>query len=149
MKTLARPVSLATTLAIGLAAVVLGASASTGLTATLLHTSLSGPEGAQGPRGEQGSPGEQGERGSRGPRGMTGPAGPAGSSAPSEDPPTHPPDELAPGFSGMAHLLDGSDYLANGQDDLNCPDIVETDFPTPPVDEDGLDNDGDGVACET
>jgi hypothetical protein len=49
----------------------------------------------------------------------------------------------------MAHLLDGSDYLANDLDDLNCADIAETNFPTPPVDEDGLDGDTDGIACET
>jgi hypothetical protein len=48
----------------------------------------------------------------------------------------------------MAQLLDGSDYLANGIDDLNCSDIADVNFPTPPVDEDGLDGDGDGVACE-
>lgn len=71
--------------------------------------------------------------GPQGARGVAGTQGPAG----------------APGFSGMAHLLDGSDYLANGLNDLNCADIQETDFPTPPVDEDGLDSDADGVACET
>ena len=48
----------------------------------------------------------------------------------------------------MAQLADGSDYLANGTDDLNCADIADANFPTPPVDEDGLDSDGDGIACE-
>jgi hypothetical protein len=48
----------------------------------------------------------------------------------------------------MAQLVDGSDYLANGVDDLNCADITDVDFPTPLVDEDGLDGDGDGIACE-
>ncbi len=48
----------------------------------------------------------------------------------------------------MAQLADGSDYLANGADDLNCADIADVNFPTPPVDEDGLDSDGDGIACE-
>jgi hypothetical protein len=48
----------------------------------------------------------------------------------------------------MAQLMDGSDYLANGVDDLNCSDIADVNFPTPPVDEDGLDGDNDGIACE-
>jgi hypothetical protein len=87
-----------------------------------------------------GSQGEQGERGERGPKGERGPAGPTGASVSS-------PEEATPqGFDGMAQLLDGSDYLANGVDDLNCADILDTNFPTPPIDEDGLD--GDGLACE-
>jgi hypothetical protein len=52
------------------------------------------------------------------------------------------------GFDGMAQLVYGSDYLANGVDDLNCADIADVNFPTPPVDEDGLDGNGDGIACE-
>jgi hypothetical protein len=44
--------------------------------------------------------------------------------------------------------LDGSDYPANGIDDLNCSDIADVNLPTPPVDEDVLDGDGDGIACE-
>ena len=78
-----------------------------------------------------------------GERGLVGPTGPTPESAPPEE---SPPADT--GFDGMAQLLDGSDYLANGADDLNCADIADVNFPTPPVDEDGLDGDADGVACE-
>jgi hypothetical protein len=36
-----------------------------------------------------------------------------------------------------------------GGGDLDCSDFADTDFPTPPGDPDGLDGDGDGVACES
>ena len=144
---LQRPVTLLVALTIGSCAALIGTATGVGLTATVLHDALAGPTGAQGIPGEQGQPGERGERGPRGPKGATGATGPAAASPPIEDS-VPPAEQVDPGFSGMAHLLDGSDYLANGQDDLNCADIMETDFPTPPVDEDGLDGDGDGIACE-
>jgi hypothetical protein len=145
---LRQPVSLIVALAIGLGAVVLGAGAGVGLTATAFHDSLAGATGPQGIPGEQGPQGDQGEhgvRGQRGPKGATGATGATGTSVPIVE----PIDEGDGGFDGMAQLIDGSDYLANGVDDLNCADLADTDFPTPPTDEDGLDGDGDGVACET
>lgn len=33
--------------------------------------------------------------------------------------------------------------------DRDCADFAETDFPTPPGDPDGLDADGDGIACDS
>jgi hypothetical protein len=33
--------------------------------------------------------------------------------------------------------------------DRDCADFAESDFPTPPGDPDGLDGDGDGIACES
>jgi Collagen triple helix repeat (20 copies) len=121
------------------------------ITAVALQDTPRGPQGergVQGPPGPRGVQGERGERGKRGPEGDRGPAGPTGPAAADsasviEDSP--PPDSE---FDGMAQLLDGSDYLANGVDDLNCADIADVNFPTPPVDEDGLDGDGDGIACE-
>ena len=147
---LRQPVSLIVALAIGLGAVVLGAGAAVGLTATVFHDSLAGAAGAQGIPGEQGPQGDQGEhgvRGGRGPKGATGATGATGTAVPIDD--TSPPIDEGDGFDGMAQLTDGSDYLANGVDDLNCADIADTNFPTPPTDEDGLDGDGDGFACET
>ena len=37
----------------------------------------------------------------------------------------------------------------SGGGDLDCADFSETDFPTPPGDPNGLDGDGDGIACES
>jgi hypothetical protein len=145
---LRRPVSLIGALAIGLCAVVLGTGAGVGLTATVFHDSLAGATGPQGIPGEQGQEGEQGEHGVRGQRGPKGATGATGASAPVD---TYIEGDQGYGgeeFDGMAQLNDGSDYLANSVDDLNCADIADTDFPTPPTDEDGLDGDGDGIACE-
>lgn len=116
------------------------------ITVTALQDTPRGPQGergAQGPPGPQGEQGERGRPGPKGERGLAGPTGPAGESAPSEESPPADSD-----FDGMAQLLDGSDYLANDVDDLNCSDIADVNFPTPPVDEDGLDGDNDGTACE-
>jgi hypothetical protein len=147
---LRRPITLGVALAIGLGAALLGAGGGVALTATVFHEDLAGPQGEQGVPGAPGIRGPKGVRGPRGPRGLTGPAGPAGPAGPvgtAAEPstPESSPDE---GFDGMAQLVDGSDYLANGVDDLNCADIADTAFPTPPVDEDNLDGDGDGIACE-
>lgn len=134
---------------------VIGALAGMGgsllMTATVLQGELRGApgeRGARGPRGERGPQGERGPRGRRGPQGVPGPTGVQGQQG---EPATtdSAPSQVDSGFSGVAHLVIGGDYLANGQDDLNCSDIVETDFPTPPVDEDQLDADGDGIACES
>jgi hypothetical protein len=51
---------------------------------------------------------------------------------------TGPVDEAEPDYG---------DPSSDG--DLDCSDIPETDFPTPPGDPDGLDADGDGIACES
>jgi hypothetical protein len=129
-------------------AALVGVAGGVALSATAFQDTLrgsEGPRGEVGPMGPQGPPGERGPRGRRGPQGLAGPIGPAGPAA--EAAPV--PEQQDEGFDGMAQLLDGSDYLANGVDDLNCADILDTDFPTPPVDEDRLDADGDGVACET
>jgi Collagen triple helix repeat (20 copies) len=128
------------------AAALLGAGG--GVAITALQDAPSGPQGEPGVQGPPGPQGEQGERGQRGPKGERGPAGatgPAGGGAPAIEESTPAADS---GFDGMAQLVDGSDYLANGVDDLNCADIADVNFPTPPVDEDGLDGDGDGIACE-
>jgi Collagen triple helix repeat (20 copies) len=117
------------------------------IAATALQDPPRGPPGETGSQWPPGPQGEQGERGRRGRRGERGPAGPPGAAAES----IAPTEESAPAdseFDGMAQLLDGSDYLANGVDDLNCSDIADVNFPTPPVDEDGLDGDNDGIACE-
>jgi hypothetical protein len=127
------------------AAALLGAGG--GVAVTALQDAPRGPQGEPGVQGPPGPQGEQGERGQRGPAGERGPAGagPAGGGAPAIEESAQAPN---PGFDGMAQLVDGSDYLANGMDDLNCADIAEVNFPTPPVDEEGLDSDGDGIACE-
>jgi hypothetical protein len=128
------------------AAALVGAGG--GVAISALQDAPSGPQGEPGIQGPAGPQGEQGERGQRGPegeRGSTGATGPAGGGAPAIE---ESPPAADSGFDGMAHLLDGSDYLANGVDDLNCADIADVNFPTPPVDEDGLDGDGDGIACE-
>jgi Collagen triple helix repeat (20 copies) len=128
------------------AAALLGAGG--GVAITALQDAPSGPQGKPGVHGPPGPQGEQGERGQRGPKGEPGPAGatgPAGAAAPAIEESTPAADS---GFDGMAQLVDGSDYLANSVDDLNCVDIADVNFPTPPVDEDGLDDDGDGIACE-
>jgi hypothetical protein len=132
------------TVIIAAAAAALVGAGGGALTATALQDA---PRGPQGERGLQGPPGPQGERGERGPKGERGPAGPAGSPAESASPTEDSPPADSE-FDGMAQLLDGSDYLANGVDDVNCADIADVNFPTPPVDEDGLDGDGDGIACE-
>ena len=119
-----------------------------GVAITALQDAPSGPQGEPGLQGPPGPQGEQGERGQRGPKGERGPAGatgPAGAGASASEGSAPAVD---PGFDGMAQLVDGSDYLANSVDDLNCADIADVNFPTPPVDEDALDNDGDGIACE-
>jgi hypothetical protein len=135
------------TVIIAAAAAALVGAVGGAITATALQDTprgAQGPQGLQGPPGPQGQQGERGARGPKGERGPAGPTGPAGASAPAiED--SAPADSE---FDGMAQLLDGSDYLANGVDDLNCADIADVNFPTPPVDEDGLDGDGDGIACE-
>ncbi len=128
------------------AAAFLGAGG--GVATMALRDAPTGPQGEPGVQGPAGPQGEHGERGRRGPKGELGPAGPtgpAGGGAPAIEESTPAADS---GFDGMAQLVDGSDYLANGVDDLNCPDIADMNFPTPPVDEDGLDDDGDGIACE-
>jgi hypothetical protein len=128
------------------AAALLGAGG--GVAITALQDAPSGPQGEPGLQGPPGPQGEQGERGQRGPKGESGPAGatgPAGAGAPAIE---ESPPAADSGFDGMAQLVDGSDYLANSVDDLNCTDIADVNFPTPPVDEDGLDDDGDGIACE-
>jgi hypothetical protein len=128
------------------AAALLGAGG--GVAITALQDAPSGPQGEPGVQGPPGPRGEQGERGQRGPKGERGPAGatgPAGAAAPAIEESTPAADS---GFDGMAQLVDGSDYLANSVDDLNCADIADVNFPTPPVDEDELDSDGDGIACE-
>jgi hypothetical protein len=128
------------------AAALLGAGG--GVAITALQDAPSGPQGEPGVQGPPGPQGEQGERGQRGPKGARGPAGatgPVGGGAPAIE---ESPPAADSGFDGMAQLVDGSDYLANGVDDLNCADIADVNFPTPPVDEDGLDGDGDGIACE-
>ena len=43
---------------------------------------------------------------------------------------------------GRGEAYDGVPY------DRDCADFAESDFPTPPGDPDGLDGDGDGIACE-
>jgi hypothetical protein len=138
-----------------LIAAVVGIGGGVVLTATALQDTLRGPKGEQGdmgPMGPQGERGERGPRGRRGPQGLAGPAGPAGPAGGAalggESAPAPEEDSLDENFDGMAQLLDGSDYLANGVDDLNCADILDRNFPTPPEDEDGLDGDGDGIACE-
>ena len=128
------------------AAALLGAGG--GVAITSLQDAPSGPQGEPGLQGPPGPQGEHGERGQRGPKGERGPAGatgPAGGGAPAIE---ESPPATDSGFDGMAQLADGSDYLANSVDDLNCADIADVNFPTPPVDEDGLDGDGDGIACE-
>lgn len=141
--------SLGTVIIASVIAALVGISGGVALTATALQDTLGGPKGAQGdvgPIGPQGEPGERGPRGLRGPQGLAGPAGPAAPEVESAPAPEQGSSDES--FDGMAQLLDGSDYLANGVDDLNCADILDTNFPTPPVDEDGLDGDGDGMACE-
>jgi hypothetical protein len=128
------------------AAALLGAAG--GVAITALQDAPSGPHGepgVQGPPGPQGEQGERGQRGPKGERGLAGATGPAGAGAPAIEESPPPADS---GFDGMAQLVNGSDYLANSVDDLNCADIADVNFPTPPADEDGLDNDGDGIACE-
>lgn len=45
---------------------------------------------------------------------------------------------------------DSGDSDAGGHEDIvNCSDTSETDFATPPGDPNGLDRDGDGIACES
>ena len=129
-----------------IAAALLGAGG--GVAITALQDAPSGPQGERGVQGPSGPQGEQGERGRRGPKGERGPVGatgPASGGVPVVEESTPAADS---GFDGMAQLVDGSDYLANGVDDVNCADIADVNFPTPPIDEDGLDGDGDGVACE-
>jgi hypothetical protein len=139
--------TVATVLVAATAAALAGAGGGVAITTATLQDAPRGPQGESGVQGPPGPQGEQGERGKRGPKGERGPAGPTGPAAESvprfED--STPPDS---DFDGMAQLLDGSDYLANGMDDLNCADIADVNFPTPPTDEDGLDGDGDGFACE-
>ncbi len=43
----------------------------------------------------------------------------------------------------------GEDPYDSTAYDRDCADFAETDFPTPPGDPDGLDADGDGIACES
>ena len=124
-------------------AALLGAGG--GVAMTALQDAPTGPQGEPGVQGPAGPQGDQGERGQRGPKGERGPTGATGTAAPAID---ESPPAADSGFDGMAQLVDGSDYLANGVDDLNCADIADVNFPTPPVDEDGLDGDGDGIACE-
>jgi hypothetical protein len=120
-----------------------------GVAITALQDAPTGPQGEPGLQGPPGAQGEQGERGQRGPkgeRGLAGATGPAGAAAPAIQESTQASSD--PELDGMAHLVDGTNYLASGTDDLNCADIADVNFPTPPVDEDGLDSDGDGIACE-
>ena len=138
--------TLGTVIIAAAAAALVGAAG--GVAITALQDAPSGPQGQPGVQGPAGPQGEQGEPGQRGPTGKRGPAGatgPAGGSAPAIE---ESPPATDSGFDGMAQLVDGSDYLANGVDDLNCADIADVNFPTPPVDEDGLDGDGDGLACD-
>jgi hypothetical protein len=44
---------------------------------------------------------------------------------------------------------DASDPYSSVPYDRDCSDFSQTDFPTPPGDPDGLDADGDGIACES
>jgi hypothetical protein len=128
------------------AAALLGAGG--GVAVTALQDAPSGPQGEPGVQGSPGPQGEQGERGRRGPNGERGPAGATGPAGAGVQAIEESPPAADSGFDGMAQLVDGSDYLANGVDDLNCADIADVNFPTPPVDEDGLDGNGDGIACE-
>jgi hypothetical protein len=117
--------TVATVVIAATAAALLGAGG--GVAITALQDAPSGPQGEPGVQGPPGPQSEQGERGPKGERGPAGATGPAGGAAPAIE-------ESAPaadsGFDGMAQL------------------IADLNFPTPPVDEDGLDGDGDGIACE-
>jgi hypothetical protein len=56
---------------------------------------------------------------------------------------TPPPETTTPATATPP----ASDRLNNGIDDVNCSDLASP-IPTPAGDEDNLDSDGDGTACE-
>jgi hypothetical protein len=127
-------------------------AASAALVVSILALATPGPTGRAGP---QGNPGEVGATGAPG---APGPPGPRGRLAD-----TRVLEEQIAALERKVDLIQrvqGTQGLESpstptegptfsGEGDLNCADFAETDFPTPPGDPDGLDGDGDGIACES
>jgi hypothetical protein len=127
-------------------------AASAALVVSILALATPGPAGRQGP---QGNPGRVGAAGAPG---TPGPPGPRGKVAG-----THVLEEQIATLERKVDLIQkvqGTEGLESpsaptevptysGGGDLDCSDFSETDFPTPPGDPDGLDGDGDGIACES
>ena len=100
----------------------------------------SDPNGLDGPQGE-GYTGNPGEACEDLPGGTV--ASPSSSASPS--PPASP--SASPSASSPASSPAPSGGASSGGGDIDC-DEVDGPIPTPPGDPDGLDGDGDGLACE-
>lgn len=129
-------------------------AAAAALVVSIIAVSTPGPRGDRGPQGNSGPVGTDGPRGAVGPRG---PRGRAGDTAALEEQiaALERKVDLVQQVQGTEGLESPDTTLEeevpaySGGGDLDCADFAETDFPTPPGDPDGLDGDGDGIACES
>jgi hypothetical protein len=114
-----------------------------------------------GPRGPAGQTGAMGETGEIGPRGPKGPRGRAADTSALESrlatlerqlnlvQQVQCTTGLESGTTGLESPSSQPD-VPSYAGDLDCSDYYpQTDFPTPAGDPNGLDADGDGIACES
>ena len=126
--------------------------ASTALVVSILALATPGPTGRAGP---QGNPGPVGATGAPGAPGPTGPRGRLADTRVLEEQIATLERKVdliqqvqgTEGLESPSTPTEAPTYSGGG--DLDCADFAETDFPTPPGDPDGLDGDGDGIACES
>jgi hypothetical protein len=126
----------------------------TALAALAVAVAALATPGPRGPAGQTGAVGPLGETGEIGPRGPRGPRGRAADTSALESRIATLERQLnlvqqVQGTTGLESPSSQPD-LPSYAGDLDCADYYpETDFPTPAGDPDGLDADGDGIACES
>jgi hypothetical protein len=103
--------------------------------------------GPQGPAGPQGVIGPVGATGEQGPRGQAADTSAMASRIATLERQLELVDQAqqSEGIASPSYEADVPSY----EGDLDCSDYAETDFATPPGDPNGLDGDGDGIACES
>jgi hypothetical protein len=126
-------------------------AASAALVVSILALATPGPAGQPGPRGDSGPVGASGAPGAPGP---PGPRGRVTGTRVLEDQIATLERKVdliqkVQGTEGLESPSTPTEVPTSSGGDLDCADFAETDFPTPPGDPDGLDGDGDGIACES
>jgi hypothetical protein len=122
------------------------------LVVAIIAITTPGPQGLPGPRGSRGFTGVEGPVGPQGPRGNAADVSVLRERIASLEQrvdlvETVQTDGLESPSETDEPVYDGG--YADEYGDRDCADFAETDFPTPPGDPDGLDGDGDGIACES
>ena len=103
--------------------------------------------GPHGPAGPQGAIGPVGATGEQGPMGKAADTSAMASRIATLERQLELVEQVQPseGLASPSYEPDVPSY----DGDRDCSDFAETDFATPPGDPDGLDGDGDGIACES